>query len=140
MNLKRLIKQGVAIGGTGIAAIQLFGMMSDGHPTPEALMFFFLSAVIGGIGAFSLIQDEKEENALKELGKTQRILRLITESHGKTTFADLIMKMEVPIPELKAKLDELQKEGILGMEISNSGEILYTVSNPIALEDKLKTH
>jgi hypothetical protein len=139
MHIKRLIKQIIAIGGVGVAAIQLYGIISSGNPTPDSVIYLFFFALIGGLGAFSLIRDEKEEAARIELGKTKKLIELIMQNHGKTTFADLIMHIEVPIPMLKAKLEELQKEGIVGMEVSNSGEIVYFVSNPKKLEDKFNT-
>ncbi|SFF25726.1 hypothetical protein [Thermoflexibacter ruber] len=51
-----------------------------------------------------------------------------------------MMRLDIPLHELKAKLDDLQKEGIVGIEVSQTGEILYTVSNSISLEDRLYTY
>ncbi|GAB4109553.1 MAG: hypothetical protein OHK0057_09300 [Thermoflexibacter sp.] len=71
---------------------------------------------------------------------SKKIVHLISEKYGKTTLAELMMRLDMPLLELKAKLDDLQKEGIVGIEVSQTGEILYTVSNPISLEDRLYTY
>jgi hypothetical protein len=142
MNFKKLLKQIGAVGGLAIASAFLIDIFRFGFHAHFAEAFFLLFASLG-IGLRStqlLLQDAKKEKARKELELSKKIVHLISEKYGKITLAELMMRMDMPLPELKAKLDDLQNEGIVGIEVSQTGEILYTVSNPISLEDKLYTH
>jgi hypothetical protein len=142
MNFKKLLKQIGAGAGLTVASALIIDMFRFGFQAHFIEAYFFLAASLG-IGLRStqlLLQDAKKEKAQKELELSKKIVHLISEKYGKTTLAELMMRMDMPLPELKAKLDELQKEGILGMEVSNSGEVLYTVSNLSSLENRIYTH
>ncbi len=142
MNFKKLLKQIGAVGGFTVASVFIIDTLRLGFQTPLIEVLFIL-AVSLGIGLRStqlLLRDAKKEKAQKELEISKRIIHLISEKYGKTTLAELMVRMDMPLPELKAKLDELQKEGILGIEVSNTGEVLYTVSNLVSLEDRIHTH
>jgi hypothetical protein len=142
MNFKKLLKQIGAGAGLTVASALIIDMFRFDFQAHFIEAYFFLAASLG-IGLRStqlLLQDAKKEKAQKELELSKKIVHLISEKYGKTTLAELMMRMDMPLPELKAKLDELQKEGILGMEVSNSGEVLYTVSNLSSLEDRIYTH
>ncbi len=141
MNFKKLLKQIGAVGGFTVASVFIIDTLRLGLQTPLIEVLFIL-AVSLGIGLRStqlLLRDAKKEKAQKELEVSKKIIHLISEKYGKATLAELIMRMDMPLPELKAKLDELQKEGILGIEVSNAGEVLYTVSNLVSLEDRIYT-
>lgn len=141
MDFKKLFKQVGAGGGFLASFAQITAIISLGGEVPtEAFTFLLLLMGIGGTSTYSLLQDAKEERSQKDLEMSKRLVQLIRNSYGKTTFAELMMEMDTPLPELKAKLDEMQKDGLLGMEVSNSGEVLYTVSNPISLQEKMDTH
>jgi hypothetical protein len=140
MNFKKLLKQ---IGATGsfAASFAIFAsIIGSGFAPPEAILFLTTFLGTGGFLTKSLLNDAKIAQAIKDLEESKRLVLLISNRFGKISLAELMVQMDIPLPELKAKLDELQKEGILGMEVSNSGEVLYTVSNPISLEDRLHTH
>lgn len=141
MNFKKLFKQVGAIGGFVASLAQITALISiGGEAPPEAFFFLFLLFGVSGTSTYSLLQDAKKENKLADLQQIRQLLEVVSANYGKMSLAELVMKMEIPLPELKAKLDEMQKDGLLGMEVSNSGEVLYTVSNPISLEEKMATH
>lgn len=139
MNFKKLFKQIGAVGSFSASFAILASMISSVHVPPEAVLFLTTFMGIGGFCTKSLLGEAKRVAALKDLEESKRLVLLISRNFGKTSLAELMVQLNMPLPELKAKLDELQKEGILGMEVSNSGEVLYTVSNPI-LEDRLHSH
>ncbi|MCU0390143.1 MAG: hypothetical protein MUE81_03420 [Thermoflexibacter sp.] len=140
MNFKKLLKQLGAVGGFSISFAILASIIGSGEAPPEAFLFLSAFLGVGGRSTQLLLQDAKKAQALKDLEISKKLIHLVSANYGKTTLAEIMMKMDMPIPELKAKLEELQKEGILGVEISNSGEMLYTVSNPVSLEDRLFSH
>lgn len=141
MDFKKLFKQVGAVGGFLASLAQITAIISIGGEVPaEAITFLMLLMGVSGTSTYSLLQDAKKENKLADLQQIRQLLQVVSANYGKMSLAELVMKMEIPLPELKAKLDEMQKDGLLGMEVSNSGEVLYTVSNPISLEEKMATH
>jgi hypothetical protein len=93
-----------------------------------------------GTSTYSLLEDAKKEHALANLQQTRYLLQIAASNYGKVYLSDLVMKIDMPLPELRAKLDEMQKDGLLGVEVSNAGEVLYIVSNQFTLEDRLDSH
>ena len=140
MNFKKLLKQVGAVGSFSASFAIIGSILSHGAVPPEAILFLTTFLGAGGFLTKSLLNDAKKAQALIDLEESKRLVLLISNHFGKISLAEIMVQMNIPLPELKAKLDELQKEGILGMEVSNSGEILYTVSNPITLEDRLHSH
>lgn len=141
MNFKKLFKQVGAVGGFFATLGQITAIISiGGEVPPEAFTFLLLLTGISGASSYSLLQDAKKERNLANLQQIRQLLQVISANYGKVSLAELVMKIDMPLPELKAKLDEMQKDGLLGMEVSNSGEVLYTVSNAISLEEKWDTH
>ena len=140
MNFKKFFKQVGAVGSFSASFAIFASMLGSGHVPPEAVLFLTTFLGTGGFLTKSLLNDAKRVQAIKDLEDSKRLVLLISNHFGKISFAEIMVHMNMPLPELKAKLDELQKEGILGMEVSNSGEVLYTVSNPISLEDRLHSH
>lgn len=140
MNFKKLFKQIGTVGSFTVATGIIGSIVSHPFVPPEAWFFLTVFLGLGGTGTYSLLQDSKKAQALIDLQQTKQLLQVISTHFGKISFAELVMKMNTPVPELKAKLDELQKDGLLGMEVSNAGEVLYTISNPISLEDRLHSH
>ena len=141
MDFKKIAKQIGAVGGFLASVAQITAIISiGGEVPPEAFFFLFLLSGVSGTSAYSLLQDGKREQAFANLKQMRELLQIITSNYGKVSLSELVMKIDMPLPELKIKLDEMQKDGLLGMEVSNSGEVLYTVSNPITLADRLDTH
>lgn len=141
INFKKIIKQIGAGGGFVASLAQITALISIGGEAPaEAFFFLFLLSGVSATSTYSLLQDAKKEKAFANLQQTRELLQIVSSNYGKVSLSELVMKIDMPLPELKAKLDEMQKDGLLGMEVSNSGEVLYTVSNPLTLADRLDSH
>jgi hypothetical protein len=140
MNFKKLFKQIGSVGSFAVATGIIGSIVSSEFVQPEAWFFLTVFLGLGSTGTYSLLQDAKKAQELVNLQQTKHLLRVVSSNFGKISFAELVMQMNTPIAELKAKLDEMQKDGLLGMEVSHAGEVLYTVSNPISLEDRLHAH
>jgi hypothetical protein len=140
INFKKIAKQIGALGGSLASLIQITHMISSEDVPAAAFTFLLVLLGVSGTSSYSLLQDAKKEKTKEELETSKKLVKLISASYGKTTLAELMMQMDMPVPSLKAKLDEMQKDGLLGMEVSNAGEVLYTVSNPLTLADRLDSH
>lgn len=129
-----LLSTSLGVWFVGLILINPFGAPMWGY------LLALLTTGICGLSIHSLLQDTKNEKQIKELAQMQKLLSLISQNAGRATLAEIVMKMNMPLPELKAKLDELQKEGVLGLEVSNTGEVLYTASETSNLIGTWDTH
>jgi predicted DNA-binding transcriptional regulator len=97
--------------------------------------------VVGGSG---LIYGEVEENRrlgaqkqrLRQQTLESEILRMATETQGKITLLEVMRDLAIDQPLAEQTLDALLNKGILDLEITDSGVLVYTVYDLQKLDEK----
>ncbi len=64
------------------------------------------------------------------------ILKYLTKRDGKATLTELVLHLELSVWYTKKLLDRLQNQGILTLDISDSGEAYYRCNDIIALQSR----
>ncbi len=90
------------------------------------------STVLGGWLSWSLVQQNRKEQALLVASEQNRLslvfLELIEHNSGSITVFQLARNAEIPIKDAKQYLDEKAKELNASFEVNEEGNILYRFS------------
>jgi hypothetical protein len=139
----KLLDRLLAIGGTGVGAALLGACLSSGHVPPQAVLMTFVSFGVGALGGFRLQKRHYEALLAKAQGTTPsapglpadstpdlevRLLDMLALKKGQFSLVEAVVMLREPIDRVLPVLEKLRKQGVLGTEVSDAGEILYTSS------------
>ncbi|MEN7550573.1 hypothetical protein AAG747_21815 [Rapidithrix thailandica] len=130
MKFEEIISRIIGFGASGAALIILMVGIGDGHFPSEMFTADMILGSVGGLGVFNSIRLRKKRDEIK-------VLKYLSYSHGKATVAELVVNLKMPIDRVKKVIERLQKHGVIGVEVADDGEMLYSVSNSRTFEEKL---
>lgn len=114
-----------------------------GQPSSDRAFGFNCGRFASG-GGSGLIYGEVKENRrlgaqkqrLRQQTLESEILRMATETQGKITLLEVMRDLAIDQPLAEQTLDALLNKGILDLEITDSGVLVYTVYDLQKLEEK----
>ncbi|CAN5800916.1 hypothetical protein BH23GEM9_BH23GEM9_16470 [soil metagenome] len=140
---------GKLIGGwllLGVAALMLLGFArSDavfGDPATILALLFTVAAPAAG-GVWLLLSSGQRRAALldrREILRQQvldaEVLRLAGERGDRITIIELVTELSLSPEAAKAALNDLMRRGLVDIEVTESGGIVYTVPDLRQLTDR----
>jgi|GEM_PF-5417079 len=88
-----------------------------------------------GIGIGTTVWIKKEKDNRNQI----RILKYINKNRGKATLTELVLALELPVQSTKKIIEKLQNHGMITLETTDKGELLYCCQDIILLQEKYKS-
>jgi hypothetical protein len=131
----------LAFGGTGGGLTLLGACMTSIHIPHEAVLMTVVSFGLGALG-ISRLQKRHYEKLLEQvknppqpaianpaMGDLEiRLLDMLALKKGQFSLIEAVVLLREPIDKVLPILEKLQRQGMLGTEVSDTGEIIYTSS------------
>ncbi len=132
----KLFKIASAITG-GISSIVSVAVLGDliGSGDMELIVGVLSAGGIATAAGYNTIRLHRKEK--KELFQKKQldILYLAVQHHGQLTPTQVALQTNTPIDETKALLDSLSDAGAMELQVSNTGNLVYTLIDEVHLQD-----
>ncbi|GEM_PF-6649916 len=126
MKFKDIIKQGTSafltFGGFVATTSILF---EGGNLEPVALILGGLTPMIGGGIALHHFRKQHQLEQSQEL--EQHVLELFTVYQGQMSLAQMAMALKLPIETIEEEMNRLQSKGVLEINLTENGAVVYKI-------------
>lgn len=136
---KQLFKVASAITG-GISSIVSVAVLGEflGSGDVELIVGILSAGSIAAASTYNTLRLHKEQK--KELFQKKQldILYLAVQNHGQLTPTQVALQTNTPIDETKELLDSLSDAGAMELQVSNKGNLVYTLIDEVHLQDYME--
>jgi hypothetical protein len=97
-------------------------MASHGDFKPEGVIFGFVAT---GVSTYCALNARKLRKKHEELG----MLQFMALKNGRVSLAEIMLHLEITAERTKEILDRLQNHGVIVVEVTSNGELVYSVQD-----------
>ncbi|WP_338769054.1 hypothetical protein WAF17_09090 [Bernardetia sp. ABR2-2B] len=135
----QLFKVASAITG-GVSSFVSVAVLGEflGSGDIDLILGFLSAGSIAAASGWNTVRLHKQQK--KELFQKKQldILYLAVQNHGQLTPTQVALQTNTPIDETKEILDSLSDAGAMELQVSNKGNLVYTLIDEVYLENHLE--